>query len=184
MNTAGPKSAAREINRLHEEVVRRTAESKDALHAALAAAWSAGQLLNAEKKRVRRTMGGGAWLLWLEEHFRGTRRTASNYMRLAASVADVSFLQGFSLRQAYFRLGIATEPKSRATSVHVEPLPAHVRLATRLVRAIKEESGDFEQLSPAQVAAFRQDLRVLYDQLRRLFEPTSNNGASAVSKSA
>gem|GEM_PF-4377159 len=143
-----------------------------------------GQLLNAEKKRVRRTMGGGAWLLWLEQHFRGTRRTASNYMRLAASVADVSFLQGLSLRQAYFRLGIATEPKCRATSVHVEPLPAHVRLATRLVRAIKEEGGDFGQLQAAQVAAFRQDLRVLYDQLRRLFEPVSNNGASAVSKSA
>jgi hypothetical protein len=59
-----------------------------------------------------------------------------------------------------------------------------VRLATRLVRAIKEEGGDFGQLPPAQLAAFRQDLRVLYDQLRRLFEPVSNNGASAVSKSA
>lgn len=70
-------------------------------------------------------------------------------MRLAASVAGVSFLQGLSLRQAYFRLGIATEPKSRAISVHVEPLPAHVRLATRLVRALKEETADSGHLAPS-----------------------------------
>jgi len=181
---ADPKSAAREINRLHEEVSRRTAESKEALQAALVAAWRAGQLLIAEKKRVRRAMGAGAWRLWLEQHFRGTARTATNYMRLAESVADISFLRGMSLRQVYFRLGIATEPKSRAKSVQVEPLPAHVRLATRLIRALKEESGDFARLSPQQVTTFRQDLRALYEQLRRLFEPTANNGTSVVSKSA
>ena len=184
MNTAGPKSAAREINRLHEEVSRRTAESKDALHAALVAAWRAGQLLIAEKKRVRRTMGAGAWQHWIEQNFHGTARTATNYMRLAESVADISFLRGMSLRQVYFRLGIATEPKSRTKSVHVEPLPDHVRLATRLIRALKEESGDFTRLSPQQVTTFRQDLRALYEQLRRLFEPMANNGASVVSKSA
>ena len=60
MNSADPKSAAREINRLHEEVTRRTAESREALQTALVAAWRAGQLLIAEKKRVRRTMGGMA----------------------------------------------------------------------------------------------------------------------------
>lgn len=184
MSEAGTKSAAQEINRLHAEVTRCAAESKRSLHAALAAAWRAGHLLIAEKQRVRRTMGGGAWLLWLEQNFRGTRRTASNYMRLAQSVADASFLKGMSLRQAYFRLGIATEPKSRAKSVAVEPLPEHVRLATRLIRALKEESGDFARLSPQQVTTFRQDLRALYEQLRRLFEPTANNSAPGVSKSA
>ncbi len=185
MKEAAPKSVAREINRLHEDVVRGTAESKQALHAALAAAWRAGHLLVEEKKRVRRTMGGGAWRLWLEQNFRGSARSATDYMRLAASVADVSFLQGLSLRQAYFRLGIATEPKSRSTSVHVAPLPAHVRLATRLVRALKEEGGDFGRLAPDQVATFRQDLRSLYEQLRRLFEPGAvNNSAPGVSKSA
>lgn len=184
MNTAGPKSAAREINRLHEEVSRRTAESKEALHTALVAAWRAGQLLIAEKKRVRRTMGAGAWQHWIEQNFHGTARTATNYMRLAESVADISFLRGMSLRQVYFRLGIATEPKSRAASVQVQPLPTHVRLATRLVRALKEETGDFAGLAPAQVTALRQDLRGLYEQLRRLFEPTANHGTSVVSKSA
>ena len=184
MSESSNKSAAREINRLHGEVVRHSAQSKEALHAALVAAWRAGQLLIAEKQRVRRTMGGGAWLLWLEQQFKGTRRTAAKYMALAASVEDVSFLRGMSLRQVYFRLGIATEPKARATSVHVQPLPEHVRLAARLVRTLREETGDVARLAPAQITTFRQDLRALYDQLRRLFEPTVNHGPPVVSKSA
>lgn len=179
MKTSANPSAAREINRLHAEVERQAEQSKEALHAALAAAWRAGQLLAAEKQRVRRTMGGGAWLLWLEQNFRGTARTATNYMRLAASVTDPETLRGLSLRQAYFRLGIATEPKSRANSVAVEPLPAHVRLATRLLRALHEEASDFDKLPPPQVSAFRQDLRALYEELRRLFEPPVNKRTSA-----
>ena len=92
---------------------RRITESKNALIGALEMSWRAGQLLLAEKERVRRTMGG-AWLLWLEQCFHGTPRTAQKYMRLAQTVDDVSTLRGMSLRQTYFRLGIATEPKSRA----------------------------------------------------------------------
>jgi len=183
MSDRGTTSAAREIDRLHEEVVRCSAESKRSLHAALVAAWRAGGLLIAEKKRVRRTMGGGAWLFWLERNFRGTRRTASNYMRLAETVADAALLEGMSLRQAYLRLGIATEPKSRAESVRVEPLPKHVRLATKLVRALKEEC-DFERIPPEKIASYRQDIRGLYEQLRRLFEPIANNAVFTVSKSA
>jgi hypothetical protein len=177
---SGTTSAVSEINRLHAEVERHATQSKASLHAALVAAWEAGRLLLAEKKRVRRTMGGGAWLLWLEESFQGSRRTASNYMRLAAKVTDPSFLQGMSLRQAYLRLGIATEPKARAESVHVAPLPAHVRLASRLVRVLNEEAS-FDRLPAAQAAAFRQDLRLLYERLRRLFEP-ANNSPGSVSK--
>lgn len=164
------ESAAVPINQLHEEVGRHTADSRQSLHAALAAAWRAGQLLAAEKKRVRKTMGAGAWLSWLEQNFRGTRRTASNYMRLAETVTDVTLLRGLSLRQAYLRLGIATEPKSRAESVRVAPLPAHVRLAARLVHTLKPET-DFTRLRPDQITAYRQDLRVLYERLRRLFDP-------------
>src|ERR1019366_2008885 len=108
---------AQEINRLHAEVVRQADTSKHALHAALAAAWRAGQLLLAEKKRVRRMMGDGAWLLWLEAHFRGSRRTAQNYMRLAETVGDAVALQGMSLRQMYLPVGIAPREKSRAGSV-------------------------------------------------------------------
>jgi len=170
MSLSATASAAREINRLHDEAVRLTAESKQSLHKALAAAWQAGQLLLAEKKRVRHTMGHGAWLLWLEQNFHGARRTAQKYMQLAQSVPEASSLEGMSLRQVYLRLGIATEPKSREHSPQVDQLPAHVRLANRLLVALKP-MDETRHAAPEQCAAFRQDLRALYERLRRLFEP-------------
>jgi len=179
MNSPSGASAADEINRLHEEVVRQTDSSKQCLHAALAAAWRAGQLLLVEQKQVRRTMGA-AWGQWLNEKFHGSRRTAQNYMRLAESVADVAAFQDLSLRQVYLRLGIATEPKSRTDSPRVEKLPPHIRLANRLLLALSLTSRS----NPEQSAAFRQDLRALYERLRRLFEPgaPANISASVLSK--
>jgi len=169
MNPPASASPAHEINRLHEEVVRQTDGSRKCLHTALAAAWQAGQLLLIEQKCVRRTMGA-AWGLWLDEKFRGSRRTALNYMRLAESTPDLSALQGLSLRQVYLRLGIATEPKCRTDSPRVEKLPPHVRLANKLLVALS--TGDkVSRANPEQSAAFRQDLRALYERLRRLFEP-------------
>lgn len=169
MSTPAASSAANEINRLHREAVRRSNDSRAALCAALEAAWQAGRLLNEEKRRVRRAMGRGAWLLWLESNFQGTPRTAQRYMQLARSEADASRLCGMSLRQAYWRLGIATEPKSRAGRAPVENLPAHVRFAHKLVLALKScvSAG---KVTPAQCAHYRQDLRPLYDLLCPLFE--------------
>lgn len=182
MNTSASTPAAREINRLHDESVRLADASQQSLHAALAAAWQAGQLLLVEKKRVRRKMGG-AWLLWLEQYFHGTPRTAQNYMRLAQSVADLSRVQGMSLRQAYIHLGISTAPKSDRPTVRVSPLPAHVRLAAKLVCTLKAPS-QLDECAPEQSAAYRQDLRTLYEHLRRLFEPMANNPTPTGSKSA
>lgn len=65
----------------------------------------------------------------------------------------------------------------------VPALPAHVRFATRLVRALNADA-DFSRLAPERVAIFRQDLRPLYEQLRRLFESTANNARSRGSNSA
>lgn len=173
-------SPAAEINRLYAEAQRLSQESSQCLHAALVAAWQAGRLLLAEKKRVRRAMGGGGWLLWLKQNFHGSPRTAQNYMRLAQSVDDVAFLHGMSLRQVYLRLGIATEPKSRAESPHVEALPSRVRLANKLLVALKTE---MRRAGPARRAACCQDLRALYEELRRLFESvgTVNFGGPRVS---
>jgi len=171
MNPPAFASPEHEINRLHKEVVRQTDDSRKCLHAGLAAAWQAGQLLLAEQKRVRRVMGA-AWGLWLDEKFNGTHRTAQNYMRLAESTPDVGALEGLSLRQVYLRLGIATEPKCRTDSQQVEQLPPHVRLANRLLVALS--TGDkISRANPEQSAAFRQDLRALYERLRRPFEPGS-----------
>lgn len=180
MNPAGP-SVAQEINRLHAEIVQLAEASERSLHAALSAAWQAGRLLVAEKERVRRTMGGGAWLLWLEQNFDGAARTAQNYMRLAQSVADASVLEGMSLRQAYIHLGISTAPRSGKPSVRVAPLPDHVRFATKLIRALNAplKSG----MRIADPAAYRRDLRPLYEHLRRLFEPLANKRPLAGSNS-
>ena len=147
-----------------------SADSRDALHAALVAAWKAGQLLVAEKRHVRRSMGPGAWLHWLERYFSGTPRTAQRYMLLAKNVSDASILSGMSLRQVYFRLGIATEPKSPGRTVALRPLPRHVVLASRLLGVLKAKPG----LLPVELQqAYQQDLRPLYERLRALFEPGS-----------
>ena len=168
VQSALPRSAsADEINRLHAEAEKLCAESRDTLNVALVAAWKAGQLLNVEKRNVRRTMGPGAWLLWLERHFAGTPRTAQLYMRLAATVADVSVLQGMSLRQVYFRLGIATEPKSPARSVALRPLARHATLTVRLLAVVPVRSNS---VPPEMQQTYRQDLRPLYERLRSWFE--------------
>lgn len=163
-------SAAVEINRLHDEANGHVHASREALHAALCAAWRAGQLLLAEKKRVRRAMGPGAWLLWLEANFHGTPRTAQRYMKLARRVADVASLRGFSLRQAYARLGIATETKSGGALRH--RLPAHVVLANKLVRVLKHQHRG--PAAAEQGEAFRRDLRPLYDHLCAWFEASAS----------
>lgn len=167
MNPSPATTAAAEINRLHEEAKGCSVASRKALHGALAAAWHAGQLLIAEKKRVRRSMGPGAWLLWLEANFRGAARTAQRYMRLAQCVTDIAFLQGMSLRQAYGRLGIATEPKTPSKRLLAHRLPVHIVLAGKLVRALRRRPGKTVE---EQVEGYRLDLRTLYEKLRPWFE--------------
>ena len=163
---------ADEINRLHGNVVQQTDTSKRSLCMAVEAAWQAGKLLLAEQERVRRTMGA-AWGLWVETHFRGSPRTAQNYMRLAESIEDLSLLQGMGLRQSYLKLGITTEPKSRGKDVKVPDLPSHLRLANRLLVALKP-CFDSRHKLPETRDAFRKDLRMLYERLRLLFESESN----------
>lgn len=159
-------SGAQEINRLHDEAVRLSAASRDSLHAALVAAWRAGQLLAVEKTHVRRTMGAGAWGLWLKRYFHGSPRTAQRYVLLAKSVSDASFLTGMSLRQVYFRLGIATEPKLPGRAVPLRPLPRHIVFAGRLMGFLSRPN-----MLPSDVQkSYRQDLRPLYERLRVLFE--------------
>jgi len=82
-------------------------------------------------------MGRGAWLLWVEQRFHGSIRTAQNYMRLAQTFPDVSVLQGLSLRQIYYSAANPTEPKSRLESARGQPLPARILLAGKLLEEIR-----------------------------------------------
>lgn len=168
MNSAAVLSAVSEINRLHAEAKQHAVASRRSLGAALAAAWRAGQLLLTEKKRVRQTMGCGAWLLWLEQNFRGTPRTAQRYMKLAKSVTDVAFLQGMSLRQAYDRLGIPMEEKHAGGSFSLQPLAPHLLLASKLARVLP--ACDWQRFPAERRAALRRDLAPLYQRMRLLFE--------------
>jgi len=175
MNAIPVTNTAAEINRLHEEANRCASVSREELHGALVAAWQAGHLLVAERKRVLHTMGPGAWLLWLKANFRGTVRTAQRYIRLAQCVADVTFLQGMSLRQVYARLGIATEPKTPGKRRLRHTLPAHIALANKLIRTLRRRPG---QTGDEQGEAYRRDLRALYEKLRPWFESASAPSAS------
>ena len=175
MNPTPATTIATEINRLHEEAKRCASASRQELQGALVAAWQAGQLLVEERKRIFRTIGPGAWLLWLKANFRGTARTAQRYIRLAHCVADVAFLQGMSLRQAYARLGIATEPKTPGKGRLRHTLPAHVVLANRLLRSLKRRPG---QTGAEQGEAYRRDLRALFEKLRPWFECTPRASAA------
>lgn len=170
MNPSPITDTAAEINRLYDEARRGASASRQALHGALVAAWQAGHLLVVERRRVFHMMGPGAWLLWLKANFRGTPRTAQRYMRLAHCVADVAFLQGMSLRQAYSRLGIATEPKTPGKRRLRHTLPAHIVLANKLIRTLKRRPG---QTGDEQGDAYRRDLRALYERLRPWFESPS-----------
>lgn len=166
-------SAAKEINRLHAEAQRLSDESRHSLDAALSAAWHAGKLLIAEKARIRRHAGRGAWLPWLESCFHGGVRTAQRYMQLARRMDTPASLRGLSLRQSYMRLGIPITPKSGDNPRHASlllKLPAHAVLATKLTRLLRTQKS---ATAPARVTfASRQspELVALYEQLRALFE--------------
>lgn len=167
MNAESVPSAAVEINRLYEVALLHSTRSRESLDAALGAAWQAGRLLIAEKKRVRRSMGPGSWILWLEANFHGTPRTAQRYMKLARSIADAAFLRGMSLRQAYARLGIAMESRTPGRCALKHQLPTHIILANRLVRALRRERP--RAVSVERSDCFRRDLQALFETLRPWF---------------
>ncbi len=72
-----------------------------------------------------------------------------------------------SLRQAYARLGIATEPKTSGGSRLRHHLPPYLVHANRLVRALKRRPG---QSGEEQADAYWRDLRALYEKLWPWFD--------------
>ena len=150
----------REINRLHAVSRKNVEASREALNAALCAAWHAGKLLCEAKVSVIHHAGLGTWVPWLKNCFHGHIRTAQRYMKLSRCVESPSHLSGMSLRQAYFRLGIATEPKKPRTAVPVVKLSAHILYANKLTRILR--------LMRRRIRT--QDMAPLYAQLRMMFE--------------
>lgn len=156
---------AQKINALHDHARRLEKESRQKLREAVTAAWQAGKLLSEAKASIVRHGGRGAWTPWVRTMFKGGIRTAQRYMKLACELPDITpaAADAMSLRQLYFRLGIATEPKQSAgTRAQCSgKLPQHITLANKLLRALRVSK---KYIRP-------QDLAALYIQLQTLFEP-------------
>lgn len=151
---------AKQINALHDDVQRLEKQSREKLNNAVTAAWQAGKLLVEAKASVVRYGGRGAWLPWLKTTFHGGIRTAQRYMKLAHELPHAPAPTDMSLRQLYFRLGIATEPKQIVLKTHIGELPSYLFLANRLLRVLR---GSRQKIQA-------QDLAALYQQLQRIFE--------------
>jgi hypothetical protein len=151
-----------EINHLHNEVQRLTTESRRSLNGALAAAMQAGQLLLKQKQ----TIGRGSWVTWIRTNFHGSQVSAYRYMALARETKDPGMVKDLSLRQAYVRLGIATEPKNPSCTTTASPIPEPIILAQKLTRILRHRKA----VKPS----YLEDLEVLFHQLERLFPATDH----------
>lgn len=161
------------VNALHAVVQQASSLCGQQLETALCAAWQAGHLLRDEKKKVRRSMGHGVWVPWLEKHFTGSIRTAQRYMLLSKNVPDVSQLKEVSLRQAYLLLGIASERKNENREVQTV-LRRHQLAANRLVRAVRE-FGKLEMIGMADRKMLQRDLCAVHQILLEVFQDAPVN---------
>lgn len=159
----------RRLRELRRDMTAAAHGSRESLNRALGAAWRMGQLLRAEKPRVRRRMGRDAWPSWLAANFPDSRRVAERWMNLARAFGDERELHALSLRQAYFRLGIPTEPKKRRP-VPTLALPSYLRSAQRLLVSVRMRLR-LRQMNAIDHARLRADLAPLRRQLDALFAP-------------
>lgn len=107
---------ASEINAEHEAAER-------AINDALLHARNAGRLLIEAKAQVQH----GMWSLWLDEHFRGSYRTAQRYMRIAGRWSEIeanaTHVSHLSLRDA---LALIAEPRDDESAQAPEPEPVEL----------------------------------------------------------
>ena len=165
-----PTNSRATIGDLQRELARAAVTSRQALDHAMEVAWQIGRLLETERTRVRRTMGRAAWRHWLMENFHGSQRLAERYFQLARTVDNPDTLPQLSLRQTYLRLGISTEPKTRANAHRLPRLPGHVRNAQRLLLSVRMKLR-LRQMDGEQRRRLCDDLAPLHQQLLLLFAP-------------
>jgi hypothetical protein len=159
--------AATQLDDLCGVMGRAVAASRTELDDALHAAWQIGDFLCAEKRHLRRTMGRGAWSSWPAANFPGSPASALRCMRLSQTARDANDLRALSLRQAYFYLGVATEPK-RQRAPRCSLLPAYLRHAHRLLLSVRMRLR-LQQMDAEARRRLCVDLKPLRDQLRALF---------------
>ena len=118
------KQMAEEVNQLHTEIASNDALSSKHGKIALNLAIKAGGILNEMKALLKH----GNWEKWASENVTCiSKRTRTNYMKLAKKAANVQYValltDAESLRQAYIRVGIINE-KTNAEPASPEPIAA------------------------------------------------------------
>jgi Protein of unknown function (DUF3102) len=86
-----------------------------------------GELLREMKRRV----GHGNWLAWVQEHFQASERTARNYMEIAKSAAVADLNEDTTMRSALRALASPSqprEPKLEPTDAQAAGAPAGERI--------------------------------------------------------
>jgi hypothetical protein len=166
------------------EITALIASSRADLDRALLAAWTLGRMLQDERVRVRRTMGRSAWQQWLDVTFPVRPALASLYLRFAREISSPTEIPALSLRQAYFRLGVSTEPKLRDSTRQRRRLAGYIRNAQRLVTELRRRR---RRRSPAEIERVRVDLGPLFRELALLFRqsppaPTSTTTSLSITQ--
>jgi Protein of unknown function (DUF3102) len=119
------------INTLHAEV-------ESALGDAITYAVQAGQALLEAKLIV----GHGGWLRWLEENFSATRRTASNYMRLAEYTANGKRVSHLGVGGALKEIAAKSTTQPEIADPEVDSQPEPWVADTERKRAIAENDKE------------------------------------------
>lgn len=162
---------------LHREVLRALSESRATLDRALLTAWHIGRLLQVDQARARRLLMLGEWRRSVAANLRCTERTIDRYLKLAAAATDPGDLPRLSFRQAYYRLGVSTQPKARAKSLRLPILPRHLRSAQRVLLSVRTQLRG-RQMTDEQHRHLCDDLRPLHQQLCVLFATDSRRSAA------
>ncbi len=156
------KDLTREINTEHGHV--ETNKHKTIQHAI-----RCGELLLEMKQRV----GHGNWLVWVEEHFEASERTARNYMEIAKSAAVADLKDDTTMRSALRALAAPSqakraprdEPQEAQAGSALAPAPIPIEDAERILDAEvvdgpKAGLGKTHQLTwaslPARLSTIRQ----------------------------
>lgn len=142
---------AASLSRLADEIGREVRAAEDAWRDAVGHAIKAGQLLIEAKSLVRH----GDWLPWLEHHFPGSARTASNYMRLARNSADVADLP--TVRDAIAALA-SPRPAERTPAPDLPSEPCREEYGTDEFSEIHYLMAKVEYERDRQIAFYRMAL--------------------------
>lgn len=155
-----------EVMSRRSEIARLLAHSRAELDSALLATWTLGTKLRDKRHQVRESMGRSGWPEWLRVAFPGKTAVGLRCMRFAEEISSPACIPALSLRQAYFCLGVSTEPKLRSSTRQRRFLAGYVRNAQRLLIELRRQRS---RRAGVDLQRVRADLAPLTRELALLF---------------